>query len=245
MVKFILATALLALSNLSSASPAPAKTEGGPNGRYRLYNNLFGSGAPGTSGSQKTWATFYNGLTIKWETQFHWSGNPSVVKSYANVALRKGLPRRVTAIRSIPTVWEWHPDEAGLPDADVSYDLWLSYNPKSSSASSDSTVEIMIWIGHHIAVPSGMRLTVARIDGRLWTLFKGYVGTWTVYTFVAPSNIYNYHADLKWFLTYLHLSYCVDLNQYLVEVQAGTEPFIGSSKITTTKYRVEVNPPVH
>lgn len=61
----------------------------------------------------------------------------------ANLDLRVGLGKAISAIGSIPTSWSWTYTSAssGLV-ADVSYDLWLSNNPSSGGASSSSTFEM-------------------------------------------------------------------------------------------------------
>ncbi|CAE6421708.1 unnamed protein product [Rhizoctonia solani] len=201
------------------------------NGQYILYNNLFGAKDPGTSGSQTTQAVSYSGTTIRWGTKYSWSGNPGNVKSYANVALQKGLNKKVNAIKSIPTSWQWtYSAASGGLVADVAYDLWLSNVPNSGTASKDSTVEIMIWLSNRRAGPAGSQIATANVGGVNWKLFKGTVGTWTVYSFVAPSELTNFKTDLKPFFTYLGSAQKLNLNQYLVALQAGTEPFIGMYK---------------
>ncbi|KDN46398.1 hypothetical protein RSAG8_04342, partial [Rhizoctonia solani AG-8 WAC10335] len=311
MIKLVLATALLALS--VSASPAPPRAEAnlekrfkvlsgqwdyediGEGNQYRLYNNLHGLGQPGTTGSQSTQALSYKEpATIGWKTQYTWSGNPGNVKSYANAALQQGQDTRkkLSAINSIPTSWTWGYNAApSTLVADVSYDLWLSNDPKSGTASPSSTFEIMIWLSNRKAGPAGSQIATANIGGLGWKLFKGKVGTWEVYSFVANSELHNYHADLKhfftgpagsqiatvnigglgwklfkgkvgtWevysfvanselhnyhadlkhFFTYLSQSQGVSLDQYLVALQAGTEPFVGSGTLTTTAYSAAIN----
>ena len=39
------------------------------------------------------------------------------------------------------------------------------------------------------------------VNGVTWKLFKGTVSTWTVFSFVAPSEITSYSSDLKPFLS--------------------------------------------
>ncbi|CAE6482042.1 unnamed protein product [Rhizoctonia solani] len=244
MVKFALASTLLALCNVVSASPAPVRNEVGlekrfkvlkgqwdseniGSGQYILYNNLHGLGKA-TSWSQTTQALSYSGTTISWETKYSWSGNPTNVKSYANVSLQKGLSKKLSAIRKIPTTWKWaYSAASGSLVADVSYDLWLSNIPNSCTACRTSTFEVMIWLSNRRAGPAGSQIATHPIGGVNWKVFKGVVGTWIVYSFVAPSELTNYNADLKPFFTYLNTAYGVSLNQYLVALQAGTEPFVG------------------
>ncbi|TFK31984.1 glycoside hydrolase family 12 protein [Crucibulum laeve] len=203
--------------------------------RFTLENNLWGMSAA-TSGSQTSQATSVNGNSVAWKTTYSWTGD-------ANLDLRVGLGKKISAISSIPTSWHWTYSSAssGLV-ADVSYDLWLSNTAGTSGASSSSTFEIMIWLSTRGgAGPAGSQIGTASINGVTWKLFKGTVSTWTVFSFVAPNEISGYDSDLKPFLTYLTSSQGVSSSQYLVQAQAGTEPFIGSATLTTTSYSLSIN----
>ncbi|CAE6446301.1 unnamed protein product [Rhizoctonia solani] len=112
---------------------------------------------------------------------------------------------------------------------------------KGRTASTTSTYEIMIWLSNRRAGPAGSQVATANIGGQNWAVFKGRVQTWDVYSFVASSELTNYNADLKPFFTYLSSSHGVSLSQYLVALQAGTEPFQKSGTLTTTSYTAAVN----
>ncbi|KAF8681437.1 Glycosyl hydrolase family 12 [Rhizoctonia solani] len=260
MVKFAVAATFFVLTGLASASPAPLNAESNlekrfnllsgqwdseniGNGQYMLYNNLWGKSKPGTSGSQSTQALSYSGTTIGWRTQYSWSGNPNDVKSYANAALLKGLGKRLSAIKTIPTTWRWTYSAAASDlVANVSYDLWLSNVPNGTGHSTTSTYEIMIWLSNRRAGPAGSQVATTTIGGQSWKVFKGRVETWDVYSFVASNELTNYNADLKPFFTYLSSSHGVSLNQYLVALQAGTEPFqTETGTLTTTAYTAAIN----
>ncbi|KAF8061741.1 glycoside hydrolase family 12 protein [Lyophyllum atratum] len=217
-------------------------TESEANGRFTLENNLWGQSAA-TSGSQSSQVTATNGNSITWHTTYNWAGGNFNVKSYANLDLRVGLGKSISSIGSIPTSWSWTYTSAssGLV-ADVSYDLWLSNNAGSSGASSSSTFEIMVWLSSRGgAGPAGSQIGTASVNGVTWKLFKGTVSTWTVFSFVAPSEITNFNSDLKAFLNFLVSNQGVPSSQFLVQAQAGTEPFIGSATLTTNSYSISIN----
>ncbi|KAJ7844922.1 glycoside hydrolase family 12 protein [Mycena olivaceomarginata] len=257
-MKFI-GTALLALALGVTASPVVDKeerslakrgavltaqfaTESEINGRFILENNLWGQSAA-TSGSQSSQVTATSGNSVTWHTTYNWAGGNFNVKSYANLDLRVGLGKSLSSIASIPTVWQWTYSAAssGLV-ADVSYDLWLSNSASSSGASSSSTFEIMVWLSTRGgAGPAGSQIGTASVNGVTWRLFKGTVSTWTVFSFVAPTEITNFNSDLKPFLTFLTANQGVPSSQFLVQAQAGTEPFIGSATLTTTSYSISIN----
>ncbi|KAK0210167.1 glycoside hydrolase family 12 protein [Desarmillaria ectypa] len=202
--------------------------------RFILENNLWGMSAA-TSGSQTSQVTSTNGNTITWHTTYTWQD--------ANLDLRVGLGKAISSISSIPVTWTWSYSSAssGLV-ADVSYDLWLSNVASSSGASSTSTYEVMIWLSTRGgAGPAGSQIGTATINGVTWKLYQGTVSTWTVYSFVAPSEITSFKSDLKPFLTYLTSNRGVPSSQFLVQAQGGTEPFIGSATLSTSAYAISIN----
>jgi len=217
-------------------------TESEANGRFILENNLWGESAA-TSGSQTSQADSVSGNTVAWHTTYTWAGGPFNVKSYANLDLRAGLGKSIASIQSIPVTWDWTYTSASSDlVADVSYDLWLSNNPSSGGASSDSTFEVMVWLSARGgAGPAGSQIGTAKVNNVTWKLFKGTVSTWTVLSFVAPSEITNFNSDLKPFFTYLTQNQGVPSSQFLVQAQGGTEPFVGSATLTTTSYAISIN----
>ncbi|KAK7466293.1 hypothetical protein VKT23_005021 [Stygiomarasmius scandens] len=203
-------------------------TEEEAGGRFILENNLWGEGSA-DSGEQTTQVTATNGDTITWETTYTWVGGQGQVKSYANLDLREGLGKQISAISAIPTTWDWsYTNPSSNLVADVSYDLWLSNSAGGSGASSSSTFEIMVWLSTRGgAGPAGSQIGTANVGGVTWNLFQGVVSTWTVFSFVAPSEITNFNSDLLPFLTFLTQNNGVSTSSFLVQAQAGTEPFEG------------------
>ena len=111
--------------------------------------------------------------------------------------------------------------------SDVSYDLWLA-----PSVGAANKYEIMIWLGSYggagpISEQNKPAIAKPTIAGTTWSLFKGPNGDTTVFSFVAPSNIGNFKADLLPFLTYLTKNQGVPSSYVATSFQAGTEPFIG------------------
>ncbi|KAJ6485421.1 glycoside hydrolase family 12 protein [Mycena vitilis] len=256
-MKFI-GTAILALALAVSAFPAAknhrtlaqrgvklsgkfeSKTE--ENGRFVLENNLWGQSAA-TGGSQTTQLTGASGKSVTWHTTYNWAGGKDSVKSYANMDLKEGLGKSLASITSVPTAWHWTYTSAssGLI-ADVSYDLWLSKTAGTLGASADSSFEIMIWLSARGgATPAGTEVGTASVNGVAWKLFQGTIKTWTIFSFVAPTEITKFDADLKPFMTFLTQKHGVPSSHFLVQAQAGTEPFEGSATLKTDSYSLSIN----
>ncbi|PPR06235.1 hypothetical protein CVT24_000626 [Panaeolus cyanescens] len=211
-------------------------------GRFILENNLWGQSSG--SGWQKSQATGTGtGNAVIWYTTYSWQGGQYNVKSYANMDLKVGMGKTIAQIGSIPTIFNWHYGSAsGDLVADVSYDLWLSRTPGTQGATSSTTYEIMVWLSTRGgAQPAGSRIGTANINGQNWTLWKGTVQNWTVFSYVPPYEMVNFSQDLKPFLTYLVNTQGVPSNQYLVQAQAGTEPFVGTATLNIDWYTMAVN----
>ncbi|KAF5328332.1 hypothetical protein D9619_013358 [Psilocybe cf. subviscida] len=185
-------------------------------------------------GWQNTQATFISGNNVQWFTIYDWAGAPQNVKSYANLDLRVGLGKKLSAIGSIPVTWSYkYSAVSSNLVADVSYDMWLSKAAGTTGASSSSTFEV--------AQPAGSKIGTASVNGLDWELWKGPVSTWTCISFVAPHEITNFKSDLKPFFNYLVQHQGIPSSQFLVQAQAGTEPFVGSATLTTTSYTMSIN----
>ncbi|KAF9009570.1 concanavalin A-like lectin/glucanase domain-containing protein [Cyathus striatus] len=181
--------------------------------------------------------------SVAWQTGYNWTGGQYSVKSYANLDLKSGIPNQLSDISSIPSAWDWqYPSASSDLVADVSYDLWLSTDRNSQGATASTSYEIMVWLstrGH--ATPAGKVIATASVNSMDWTLYQGAVKTWTVFSFVASTEIMNFNADLKPFLNYLTSNQSVPSSHYLVQAQAGTEPFIGSATFLTNAYSLAVS----
>ena len=123
--------------------------------------------------------------------------------------------------------------------ADVAYDLFTS-----STADGDEEYEIMIWLaalgGAGPISSTGSAIASTTINGVNWKLYSGPNGQMTVYSFVAESTVTDFSGDLLEFFTYLQKNQGLSSDQYLTHVQAGTEPFTGSSDLKVSSYSAVV-----
>ncbi|RHZ44009.1 putative endoglucanase [Aspergillus thermomutatus] len=206
-------------------------------GNYILYNNLWGE-ANADSGSQCTTFESLSGSTIVWNTKWSWSGGQGQVKSFANAALQF-TPKTLSSISSIDSTWKWSYSGSDLV-ADVAYDMFLS-----SSASGSDEYEIMVWLaalgGAGPISSTGSPIATPTIAGIKWNLYLGPNGSMQVYSFVAQSTTESFSGDMLDFFKYLESNQGLSSSLYLVDVQAGTEPFSGSNAVlTVSDYSVSV-----
>ncbi|KAJ5654537.1 hypothetical protein N7490_001540 [Penicillium lividum] len=238
----------LALAGLSNAATIPTKSlekrasstceQWGTitTGSYIVYNDLWGESSA-TSGSQCVGVSSLSGTTISWYTSWTWAGGSSDVKSYANAALQF-TAKKLSAITSIKSVWKWSYSTTSIV-ADVSYDMFLA-----ATADGSDEYEIMVWLaalgGAGPISSTGSAIATVTIDGVSFKLYSGPNGSTTVYSFVATSTVTSFSGDLLSFFTYLIDNEGLSSSLYLVDVQAGTEPFTGSAELTVSSYSVAV-----
>ncbi len=103
----------------------------------------------------------------------------------------------------------------------------------------------MIWLAEFggiepIGYSSGA-IASPTIGGVTWNLYKG-PNTWTVFSFVATSQISTYSGDIMDFFTYLIDNQGLPSNYWLQVMQAGTEPMTGSDCwFTVSPYTLTMN----
>jgi xyloglucan-specific endo-beta-1,4-glucanase len=160
------------------------------------------------------------------------------VKTYTNAALDFSATQ-LSSISSIPTVWDWNTVDREAGVYDVSYDMFLTSSPGAAY-----THEIMVWVkAEGGAGPIGGQIATYSINGYTWDLHSGPNGATTVYSFVATTTITNVNFDLYAFYKTLISAGYVPASYYLAAgaIGAGTEPFTGSTILTTTAFSVAIN----
>lgn len=104
----------------------------------------------------------------------------------------------------------------------------------------------MIWLaalGGSFPISSTGTTPIASptIGGVSWNLYSGPNGATTVYSFVAATEQTDFSGDINDFLAYLQENQGLSSSQYLLSIQAGTEPFTGKdAELKTTAYSVSV-----
>ncbi|CAO3661914.1 unnamed protein product [Umbelopsis ramanniana] len=239
---FLSAASLLAASvtaaPLEKRAAMCGQWDSAVDGSYTIYQDLWGESAA-TSGSQCTTVNSLSGSTLNWSTSWTWAGGSSSVKSYANAALTF-TPKQLSAIKSIPIVWDWSYTGSSIV-ADVSFDMFTS-----STSTGSSQYEIMVWLaalgGAGPISSTGSPIYTFTNAGVTWKLYSGPNGSTTVYSFVASSTVNNLSTDLLAFFTFLESKSLISSSQYLTNVQAGTEPFTGSNAVfSVSAYSAAVN----
>ncbi|KAG6583200.1 putative hydrolase [Phytophthora cinnamomi] len=145
----------------------------------------------------------------------------------------------ISDVTSIPSTIQFKYDYDGGLIANVAYDLFTS-----STADGDAEYEIMVWLatigGAGPLSNTGSAVAQVAVGGVDFELYHGKNGNITVYSFVAPTIVNSYSTDLKQFFDNLPANLTIAPTQYLINVQAGTEPFVGNGTLTVSKYSAAV-----
>jgi len=216
-------------------------------GRYYLYNNLWG--ADTGSGSQCIWKSPCGRAHLAWGTSWNWTGPPDTIKSYASVVWGwhwgwkvdgTGLPVRLVSIRSLRTAWSFNLTLARPGGTNVAYDMSLSKNPDPGDKNPKG--EVMIRLYHTGDIhPIGSRQTAATIGNTEWELWQGPhpVSAWQVYSFIRTVSTQTETLDPADFFRYL-IRAGLSGSDYLLGVEAGAEVFTGKGRLGTTLYSLDL-----
>ncbi|KAI9922792.1 hypothetical protein PsorP6_001819 [Peronosclerospora sorghi] len=102
----------------------------------------------------------------------------------------------------------------------------------------------MIWLaafgGAGPISSTGKSISTVTIGSNAFNLYKGPNVSTKVFSIVATQTLVHFSADLKDFLSYLVKNHGLPLTQCLTDVQAGTEPFVGTNaEMTVQNYSDE------
>ncbi|MCX4742713.1 glycoside hydrolase family 12 protein [Streptomyces antibioticus] len=149
-------------------------------GGYRLYNNIWGSGA----GSQCVWANSGTNWGV-------WANHPNTggIKSYPNS--KKVINKTITSLGSLSSSYNVTVPSSGAYN--TSYDIW----------DTDYDYEIMLWVNYNGAVgPLGTSQGTVTLGGHTWSVHKGSNGANEVFSFLrtsdSSSGTVNILPILKW-----------------------------------------------
>jgi hypothetical protein len=212
-------------------------------GAYHLQANEWNSGATFTictngspaftiansgidvshSGAPAAYPSIYKGC--HWGTCTANSGMPVAVSTMANTA------GKVTTSYSTSTVGNGAWDDA--------YDIW--FNPNQSTGSNNSGLEMMIWLNHFGSIqPAGNAVGTVTLDGISWTVW--WSGGGRTVSFVANNPVNSVsNLDLGPFAGYSANKGYMQNSWYLIDVEAGFEPWTSGQGLTANSFNVTVH----
>ncbi|KAB5540493.1 glycoside hydrolase family 12 protein [Coniochaeta sp. 2T2.1] len=207
---------------------------------YEILNNLWGKDAA-TSGSQCTYVDGQSGSGVSFHTTWTWNGGQNNVKSYIYAGRQVQKGRKVSSINSMQTSASWNYNTENIR-ANVAYDIFTAADPNHANSGGD--YELMIWLARYGDIyPIGQSTGQVNVAGRSWDLWIGYNGAMRVYSFIAPSPVKSFNADVKDFFKYLQTSQNFPASeQNLIVFQIGTETFTGGpATLSVSQFSASIN----
>ncbi|KAF2132679.1 glycoside hydrolase family 12 protein [Dothidotthia symphoricarpi CBS 119687] len=187
----------------------------------------------GSDGNKKiTWSSVTNIEYVK--------ATDNVPKGYSFVGLTQNLETKLSAIKSIPTTYDWTRTNTTAYKGNIAFDFMTS-NTKGDSTSSASQ-ELMLWLEYTggqlpIGWSAGPKATIASLYGTSWKLYQGKnddTGI-TVSSLLPDTQLKSpFSGDLKLWLTALVKLGLFTTSTYVNVGNAGTEPFYGHAIMNAT-----------
>ncbi|ETL30742.1 hypothetical protein L916_16324 [Phytophthora nicotianae] len=115
----------------------------------------------------------------------------------------------------------------------------------ASTLGGNAEYEVMVWLqaigGTGPLSNTGKPVKEVNVGCVDFSLYHGKNGNMTVYSFVAANTTNSFSTDFKQFFDELPANNSIAPEQYLINVQAGTEPFVGNGTLTVSKYSAAVH----
>ncbi len=168
-------------------------------------------------------------------------GYPSIYDGvhYGTASPGTNLPIQLSQIHTATSSISYTYPTSGTYDA--SYDIWM--NPTSITTGVNQQ-ELMIWFNHTGSIqPVGSVVNSnASIDGKSFTVWEGSNGQNNVVSYVANTPISSWNNfDVMGFVDNTETLEPVTNSWYLTSIQAGFEPWSGSTGAAVDSFSASVN----
>jgi hypothetical protein len=187
-------------------------------GGYRLENNIWGAGP----GPQIIWANSASNWGV-------WANHPATGgdKSYPNVA--RAINRPLSTLHQVASSFNVSvPNKAAY---DTAYDIW----------DTSMSHEVMLWMDEQGAVPAGSYRETVSVEGSLWRVYVGQVGSHLDVSLVRTKGTTRANVDilavLKW--AQAHGWFGSSLGQVQFGWEIISSP--GGEDFTVNRYNVTYN----
>ncbi len=206
-------------------------------GRYEVQNNAWGADTP-----QCTTA-FDTGFSVQ-ASHAKDSGPaayPSIVYgcNYGTCTRGTPFPRPVADLGDVRS--SWAVTTPGSGDYNVAYDVWL--DPTARREGANTGAELMIWLDHTERVqPIGRVSATATVGGTTWDVWTGQNNGTPVISYVRqePTKLV-LDLPITDFVRDATRQGVVQPGWFLTNIQAGFEPWIGGTGLSTDAFAVTRN----
>jgi hypothetical protein len=179
-------------------------------------------------------------------------GFPSIfIGQYAgNSTLGSNLPKQVSALTSVPTIYKTNNSSIGASNHNAAYDVWFTQNgaplPANQSSPGAGGAYLMVWMFK----PTD-RQPRGTDRGRTGQAVAGFAGTWDVWvdttnppcvSYVSSTPLDGLEFDLDDFIKdAVGKSYGITSSMYLSIVFGGFEIWGGADGMKLSRFCVSVN----
>ena len=206
-------------------------------GRYEVQNDAWGADTP-----QCTTA-FDTGFSVQadHDKDSGPAAYPSIVDgcNHGTCTQRSPFPRPIADLGDVRSSWAVTTPAKG--DYNVAYDVWL--DPTARRDGDNTGAELMIWLDHTDRVqPIGSKSATAQLGGARWDVWTGDNNGVPVISYVRqqPTKVV-LDLPVSDFVRDAIGQGVVQPNWFLTNLQAGFEPWIGGSGLSTDAFAVTRN----
>ncbi|MEJ2871668.1 hypothetical protein WCD74_28165 [Actinomycetospora sp. OC33-EN08] len=206
-------------------------------GRFEVQNNAWGADTP-----QCTTA-FDTGFSVQ-ANHAKDSGPaayPSIVWGCNHGTCTRGtpFPRPISDLGDVRSSWSFSVPDRGRWNA--AYDVWLDPTPRRDGHNTGA--ELMIWMARAGGIdPIGSKSGTASLGGTTWDVWTGENNGVPVISYIRRQSVREV-VDLPVtdFVTDAQRRGVVQRDWYLTNLQAGFEPWVGGSGLSTDAFNATRN----
>jgi hypothetical protein len=243
-----LAIALTMLLGVGSALAAPAPVGGTrvcdkfgstpvAGGRYEVQNDVWGAD------TRQCVTAFDTGFVVdpaEHDKTDEPAAYPSMVFgcNYGNCTQGSPFPRALNDLGDLRSSWVTAVPPTG--DYNVAYDLWMDPTPRRDGR--PTGLELMIWLKNTDRVqPIGEKVAEVSVAGTTWDVWLGEIDLPTITYVRQTPTLAVTDLPLSDFVTDATTRGVAQPEWFMTSVQAGFEPWIGGSGLTTCSFSVTRN----
>ncbi|KAF1922618.1 glycoside hydrolase family 12 protein [Didymella exigua CBS 183.55] len=189
--------------------------------------------ATGSDGNKKiTWGAVSNIDYVK--------STDNIPKGYSFIGLTQNLETKLSAIKSIPSTYDWTRTNTTAYKGNICFDFMTS-DTKGDSTSTNAQ-ELMLWLEYTggqlpIGWTAGPKATISDLYGTSWKLYQGKNDdTGITVSSLLPDKQFTgtFSGDIKYWLDALVKIGVFKDSTYVNVGNAGTEPFYGKAVMNAT-----------
>lgn len=245
-MKNVLVVTLAAASMLLSAGALAAQTCDQYGvidlGEFKIQNNIWNPESGSTSQCVSDRGS--DGFTVDSENHNRAPGGlpsayPSIWKGchWTNCTQDSGMPIKANDIGSASFSWSFSRTNSGTWNA--APEIWFKRN---STLGQPDGLELMWWFDYNGTVfPGGSKIDDVTLDGTSWEVWFTNDPGWNFMTFKRKNRIQSGTVNMKPFMQYAVDKGYLDLNWYLMDVEAGFELWNGGEGLRSNSFDVNLS----